>query len=323
MFEPPMNRKINKLLNIYLLLALCMSSVQSVQARAEGVNNPALLCLSNSEGSETEWQRVTPQGEEFSILTPVPPTLIIQGGNFYRSGSSEKILEQRGYSGYAGEFIFVIESYKAANPRKLLKTLDENRDHQKVFESEIKINDFGGKQYRLNNQDFYGKALSFATKQHIYLITLASKEENNASITRFISSLILGENITVPATAQALDMKESSLYKDAISGEFDTTQPPEKAFSMKDLSRKAAIVSRPEPSYTEQARRKGLTGTVVLRGVFAADGQFRNLKVVQGLGGGLTERAVEAALSIRFFPAEKDGQQVSQYIQVEYNFNLY
>jgi TonB family protein len=89
------------------------------------------------------------------------------------------------------------------------------------------------------------------------------------------------------------------------------------------VERKATIVWRPEPIYTEEARKNQVQGTVVLRGVFSSSGQVTNIRVVSGLADGLTEKAVEAARSIRFFPAVKDGKFVSQYIQIEYNFNLY
>jgi hypothetical protein len=38
---------------------------------------------------------------------------------------------------------------------------------------------------------------------------------------------------------------------------------------------------------------------------------------------GLTEQAIKAARRIKFIPATKDGQPVSTYIQLEYNFNLF
>jgi hypothetical protein len=38
---------------------------------------------------------------------------------------------------------------------------------------------------------------------------------------------------------------------------------------------------------------------------------------------GLTEQAIEAARDIEFKPASKDGRPVSQYVTVEYNFNIY
>jgi hypothetical protein len=39
--------------------------------------------------------------------------------------------------------------------------------------------------------------------------------------------------------------------------------------------------------------------------------------------GGLTEKAVAAARLILFAPATRNGQPVSMYMQLEYNFNLY
>jgi TonB family protein len=94
-------------------------------------------------------------------------------------------------------------------------------------------------------------------------------------------------------------------------------------FKPSEVSSKARILSRPEPQYTEEARKNQVSGTVVLRAVFSASGQVTNIRTVSGLPNGLTERAMAAARQIRFAPATKDGRPVSQYIQIEYNFNLY
>jgi hypothetical protein len=48
-----------------------------------------------------------------------------------------------------------------------------------------------------------------------------------------------------------------------------------------------------------------------------------SIKAVNPLPYGLTERAIAAAHEIKFIPAVKDGHTVSQWIQIEYNFNLY
>jgi TonB family protein len=94
-------------------------------------------------------------------------------------------------------------------------------------------------------------------------------------------------------------------------------------FKPSEVSQKARILSRPEPQYPEEARSNQVSGTVVLRRVFRADGQVTDLRVISGLPHGITERAMEAAKRIRFSPAMKNGRAVSQYIQIEYNFNLY
>ncbi len=96
-----------------------------------------------------------------------------------------------------------------------------------------------------------------------------------------------------------------------------------RVFNMDELEQRAVLLSRPEPGFTEAARMNNVTGTVRLRAVLGADGDVSNITVISGLPDGLTERAIDAAHGIRFMPAWKDGRRVSQYVTVEYNFNVY
>ncbi len=94
-------------------------------------------------------------------------------------------------------------------------------------------------------------------------------------------------------------------------------------YTGKDVTTKARLISKPEPQYTEDARKNQITGTVVLKVVFASNGSVTNIRTVSGLPFGLTEKAIAAARQIRFTPATKDGRPVSMWMQLEYNFNLY
>jgi protein TonB len=96
-----------------------------------------------------------------------------------------------------------------------------------------------------------------------------------------------------------------------------------KIFSGKDVNSKAKVLSKPEPTYTESARKNQITGTVVLRAVFSSGGTVTNIHAVSSLPDGLTERAIAAARQIRFVPATKDGHPVSMWMELQYNFNLY
>jgi TonB family protein len=109
----------------------------------------------------------------------------------------------------------------------------------------------------------------------------------------------------------------------SVAGQSAATASSEKVFSGKDVDQRVHVLSKPEPQYSDEARRNGVIGTIVLRTVFSADGVVKNIRVMQALPYGLTTRAVRAARQIRFTPAEKDGKPVSMYIQLEYNFNLY
>lgn len=90
-----------------------------------------------------------------------------------------------------------------------------------------------------------------------------------------------------------------------------------------DVEQKARLLSKPEPKYTEEARRNNISGTVMLRAVFASSGEVVQIRALNALPFGLTERAIAAAREIKFEPAKKDGRPVSVAMQLEYNFNLY
>jgi TonB family protein len=96
-----------------------------------------------------------------------------------------------------------------------------------------------------------------------------------------------------------------------------------RTFSPREVTQKARILARPEPQYTEEARKNQVSGTVVIKAVFSSSGAVTNIRAVSGLPYGLTEKAIAAARQIRFSPAMKDGRAVSQFVQIEYNFNLY
>jgi TonB family protein len=70
----------------------------------------------------------------------------------------------------------------------------------------------------------------------------------------------------------------------------------------------AEIVFKPLPTYTAEARKLRLEGEVLLEVVFGASGQLRVVRVVQGLGHGLDDAAIQAAERIRFKPALRDGR---------------
>jgi TonB family protein len=76
-------------------------------------------------------------------------------------------------------------------------------------------------------------------------------------------------------------------------------------------------------AYTEEARLHRVEGTVVLNVTFGADGRIQNIKTVRGLSHGLTEKAIEAALRIRFTPAVQSGKPVSVRGNLEFSFALY
>jgi tetratricopeptide (TPR) repeat protein len=94
-------------------------------------------------------------------------------------------------------------------------------------------------------------------------------------------------------------------------------------FFASDLEKKAQITDRPDPLYTKEARENQVTGTVRLSMVLAADGTVKYIFALTRLPDGLTESSIRAARSIKFIPAMKDGHPVSQFVTIEYSFDIY
>lgn len=82
------------------------------------------------------------------------------------------------------------------------------------------------------------------------------------------------------------------------------------------------ILFKEKAAYTEDARRNGIRGSVILSAVFGTDGHIYNLQIIRGLPQGLTETAIEAAKKIKFRPAIKNGTPVNVRMQVVFEFNL-
>jgi tetratricopeptide (TPR) repeat protein len=118
---------------------------------------------------------------------------------------------------------------------------------------------------------------------------------------------------------------EWSARADELSsfGELGNDNPATQTFfPLSQVDVKPQFLSRPEPPYTEEARRHKVSGTVILRALFLANGRVVAYPI-KTLPSGLTEQSMRAARLIKFVPAMKDGRPVSVRAEVEYHFNVY
>jgi TonB family protein len=81
-------------------------------------------------------------------------------------------------------------------------------------------------------------------------------------------------------------------------------------------------IYRPDPDYSEEARKAKYQGTVILAIVVDEKGNPRDVRVVKPLGLGLDQKAIEAVEKWRFRPGMKDGHPVKVMAQIEVNFRL-
>lgn len=79
----------------------------------------------------------------------------------------------------------------------------------------------------------------------------------------------------------------------------------------------------PDPQYTDEAREAKLQGRVTLRVLVGADGRASQIQIVQGIGVGLDDRAVQSVRSWKFTPAHDGARRaVPQWVTIEIIFRL-
>jgi TonB family protein len=82
------------------------------------------------------------------------------------------------------------------------------------------------------------------------------------------------------------------------------------------------ILEKPNPTYSDEARKLGLEGEVLVEVIFPASGPVQVIQVTSGLGHGLDEAAIRAAQQIRFKPALQDGKPVDFRATLHIEFRL-
>lgn len=83
------------------------------------------------------------------------------------------------------------------------------------------------------------------------------------------------------------------------------------------------VVKQQEPEYSEHARKKKISGTVVLSIIIDSAGNVRDAKVKQSLEPTLDQQAIAAVSRWKFQPATKSGEPVAVEMEVETSFRVY
>jgi periplasmic protein TonB len=82
-------------------------------------------------------------------------------------------------------------------------------------------------------------------------------------------------------------------------------------------------IYKPEPAYSEEARKAKYQGTVILWIIVDAAGNVTDVRVVKPLGMGLDEKAESTVKTWKFKPAMRNGTPVPVHVSVEVSFRLF
>ena len=127
-----------------------------------------------------------------------------------------------------------------------------------------------------------------------------------------------GLALTIDVYGQDKSVKD---FEKLVAGTAPIFVEGKRVYRGKEVSNHAIVTEKPEPPFTDLARKKKTHGRVEIRAVLESTGEVNVLNVLKRLPNGLTEQALEAAAGIKFKPAMLDGKPVSQIILLQYNFN--
>lgn len=325
-----------------LALALLLFGLGFQKARAQDLSS---------------WVSVTPPDEQFAVMMPQPPTVKTQKSTYGQmevdgqvftatDGTATYTLWSLTNRAYRGLQDASVEDYlddcaellweSLLKPRR--DKLEQERTNSSIsYQRELKALGSPGREYFMRLGVKRGVARFFVDEEKLYVLTVYNADAANAGAMRFLSSFRPDrEKASAAATQTDADSGNGQLRLEVGPGRgsnyptgnvastaADDPSDYNRVFTPKETTVKARIVSRPEPQYTESARKFYVTGTVVLDAVLTKTGEVTDVRVIKGLPHGLTRTSIEAVKRMRFIPAMKDGIQVSQRITVEYNYNLY
>jgi len=284
------------------------------------------------------WIDVSPTGEYFRVSMPHQPKEENQATTYGELKVSGKWYDSSAEGASYAVWALVNSNYKSNRDideyldacaeliwEALLKPArdklpDDRRARAAMtYIKELPPKPLPGREYTVTIGELTGTTQFYVAEARIYILLAVNSPGGAWARQRFFESFQPSSNLPAPRI----------LYGDPIIGPRVPADPGGKndsenqIFSPRETSQKARIIDKPEPSYTENARKFGVQGTVVLRAVFSKDGEVTTIRVVRKLPHGLTQQAITAMRRIRFSPALKDGHPVSQYIEAQYNFNLY
>jgi TonB family protein len=320
----------------------------------------ALAAAARAQETDT-WISISPGGERFVVKAPSPfgparelrltaGELKVEGRRYGIAGAdgnaylvlslrdNEGVGERLAAAGYPSERFRRESRYldeiaglaREALARPAAETPDGEGALAKIYPSlsyrrEFELGGRAAREYFVSRWKEHGPVYVCADGPQIYVIAALGADPRSADLKRFVDSFELSAERATPAIAGEAKADPAAAGAGVGPGRGSALggEAGHGPFTSAEVSEKARITSKPEPLYTEDARKFQVAGTVRVRVTLSAAGEVERVEVEKGLPHGMTLAAVEAARKISFEPARKDGRPVAQFALIEYNFNIY
>ena len=280
----------------------------------------AVTAQSDSSTAAVNWERYKIGDRKISIMLPKMPTVISRTDLCHETARST-------YYAYADGVVYeLVVSAKARGgipaycrdkvsfgENAFLDRLNELRNGR-VPDMESSEQRYERQTYKFTGTDQSRWVFADLKQNRWFELAIYSRSDGKIDESRFVDSLDLSGG----------EGKEIGDGSPATLGDADLmTQPVPATSGTPNTTEAVRIIAKPNPSYTELARKNRVQGTVRLKITLSANGAVGNIETVSGLEAGLTEQAIAVARKVVFLPHRANGVPVNVVKTFEYNFNIY
>jgi hypothetical protein len=295
----------------------------------------SIFALSQIETPKpADWQNFAPANEEFSVEVPIKFSVAKDDEN-----PLFKDLSRNYWNNFDGTYFYIFSD----NPTRL-DNLEQVRNFIKAYNKDAT----GERGSRLetekfkfsDSENFHYEINIVRGKSRTYVFQTISPTKDNPLVEHFFKSIKINENSSsetniqpkdnpdaIATTPKNIQVKPANGSGSGMgNGRSSQTNPVTKSSptpTPKNETRGIRILTKPKALYTDFARFYNITGRVMLRVTFLADGTIGSVDIASKLPCGLTQQAIVAAKGLTFDPAMREGTAYSVVKMVEYSFTIY
>jgi TonB family protein len=265
-----------------------------------------------------KWERFRISSTKISVLFPKLPTWL------HRTDACNQFTKNSYFAyaeGSAYELTVVEKAWteipKVCSARVPFgkTTLDERlgelrRDREKSVETSERRN--GKRSYRFDVDGSTRWVIPDMEKDLWVELGVTRRPDARSEEERFVTSLDLDSEVG----------KHVGIGSARTLGDLDTGAPRETGSPTTAVTESVRFVINPRPSFSEEARKNNIQGSLRLKVTLLANGGIGDIVVVKSLPG-LDEQAIAAAKKIVFLPQRVNGIPVTVTKTLEYGFSLY
>jgi TonB family protein len=314
------------------------------------------VVAAQSTASTSDWEKLRPEGEEFTVLMPKGSTFESSKEPYHKMELNSRLY----LSNTQGGPVFAVVSLSGikSNPA-LYSEMQRVNSYVDAFKdlfppkirpkAPVKLTLVGektlqghlGREYRMAVGDLSGVVQAFATRKRFYALVYLNTKKQDSIQDEFVSSFILPEKLADapppvaqnPMTAPQVAPRPNKIAEDAAAAESgavaDGDTKPDAAgganvqpgkrrpISGGVLNGKAIVF--PKPEYPADAKTAGAAGSVAVQVTVDEMGSVIEAKAVSGHPL-LQQPSVNAALQARFSQTLLMGEPVKVTGVLVYNF---